>query len=53
MITGTVNAHREAILRLAVFDAGSNQFPSDAVVDTGFDGWISLPPVLIATLGLR
>jgi clan AA aspartic protease len=53
MITGTVNVHREAILRLAVFDASSNPFPSDAVVDTGFDGWISLPPTLVATLGLR
>jgi len=53
MITGTVNAHREAVLRLAVFDAGSNQVPSDSVVDTGFDGWITLPPALVATLGLR
>ena len=53
MITGTVNAHREAILRLAVLDASSNQFPSDAVVDTGFDGSISLPPALIASLRLR
>ncbi len=53
MITGTVNAHREAILRLAVFDASNNQFPSDAVVDTSFDGWISLPPAFVAALGLR
>ncbi len=53
MITGTVNARREAILRHAVIDAGNNQSSSDAVVDTGFDGWISLPPALVATLGLR
>jgi clan AA aspartic protease len=53
MITGTVNCRREAVLRLAVLDANSNGRSSDAVVDTGFDGWISLPPTLVTALGLR
>ena len=53
MITGSVNARREAVLPLALLDANSNQHPSDVVVDTGFDGWISLPPSLVTTLGLR
>jgi len=34
MITGFVNAHREAVLRLALLDANGNQHPSDVVVDT-------------------
>ncbi len=53
MISGSVNARREAVLNVALLDANSNEHPSDAVVDTGFDGWISLPPNLVATLGLR
>lgn len=52
MITGNVNANREAILRLAVLDANGQEHERDAVVDTGFDGWLSLPPDFIAALGL-
>ena len=36
MMTGTVNAHREAILRLTVRDANGQEHERDAVVDTGF-----------------
>lgn len=53
MITGTVNANREAILRLTIRDASGQDHERDAVVDTGFDGWLSLPPDFIAALGLR
>jgi predicted aspartyl protease len=53
MITGIVNANREAILRLIVRDANGQEHERDAVVDTGFDGWLSLPPDFISTLGLR
>ncbi len=53
MITGTVNAHREAVLRLRVRDADGQEHERNAVVDTGFDGWLSLPPDFIAALGLR
>ena len=53
MITGTVNAHREAVLRLAVRNANGNERQCEAVVDTGFDSWLSLPPDFITTLGLH
>ena len=52
MITGTVTAAREAVLRLSVYDAVSQLHETDAVVDTGFDGWLTLPPQSIAALGL-
>ena len=53
MITGTVNSTREAILRLTVRDATGHEYELDAVLDTGFDGWLSLPPGFILALGLQ
>jgi clan AA aspartic protease len=53
MMTGTVNANREAILRLTVCDTSGQEHERDAVLDTGFDGWLSLPPDFITALGLR
>lgn len=51
MITGAVT-NREAVLRLVVRGETGNT-EVQAVVDTGFDGYLTLPPSLIATLGLR
>lgn len=52
MITGTVNAAREAVLRLSVYDANGQTQETDAIVDTGFDGWLTLSPDFIGALGL-
>lgn len=52
MITGTVTSAREAVLRLSVYNAGGQLQETDAIVDTGFDGWLTLPPDFIAALGL-
>lgn len=52
MITGVVNTHREAIIRLVVRGPKGQRQRINAVVDTGFDGWLSLPTALIASLGL-
>ncbi len=52
MITGHVNANREAILSIAICDENGLEHIRDAVADTGFDGWLSLPPEFIETLGL-
>ena len=52
MIIGVVPADREAVIRLEVCGQGSQVETVDAVIDTGFDGWLSLPPSLIARLGL-
>jgi clan AA aspartic protease len=53
MITGVVTANREAIIRLAVGGPAGVEQQIEAVVDTGFDGWFSLPPALIALLELQ
>lgn len=53
MITGVVTAHHEAVIRLAVRGAAGQEQEIEAVVDTGFDGWLSLPPALIAQLEMQ
>ncbi len=52
MIRGVVNVDREAIVRLLVRGPTGNQQRIEAVIDTGFDGWLSLPPALISLLEL-
>jgi clan AA aspartic protease len=52
MITGVVNAHLEATIRLTLRGPHGQTRRVNTVVDTGFDGWLSLPPALIAHLGL-
>jgi clan AA aspartic protease len=52
MINGLVNSDLEAIVLLRVLGPTGQQLDIEAVIDTGFDGWLSLPPALIAQLGL-
>jgi len=52
MITGTVNANLEATVPLVVVGARSQQRQVEAVIDTGFTGYLTLPPSIIATLQL-
>jgi clan AA aspartic protease len=52
MITGEVSANREASVRLAVRTSNEDELEVEMVIDTGFNGWISLPSTLIAELGL-
>jgi clan AA aspartic protease len=52
MITGIVTADLEAIIRLTVLGPEGQQEEIEAVVDTGFNGWLSLPPPLITELDL-
>jgi len=52
MITGVVTASCQAIIRLTVRGPEGQEQAIDAVIDTGFDGILTLPPSLIATLGL-
>jgi clan AA aspartic protease len=53
MITGIVNADFEPIIPLSVCGSDGKIYTQDAIVDTGFNGWLSLPPSLIAQLNLR
>lgn len=52
MIVGVVNSHLEATLRLTVQGPDGHARRVRVVVDTGFDGYITLPPALILELGL-
>jgi clan AA aspartic protease len=52
MMTGAVNAALEAILRVTAFDGSGQPRELKAVVDTGFSGFLTIPPALIAALGL-
>src|SRR5262245_49252266 len=52
-MTGTVNADLEAVLRISIFDAVGQLHVIDAVIDTGFNGFLTLPPSLTSALGLK
>ena len=52
MIEGTVNAHLEAVVTLPLLRPSGQALEVDAVVDTGFNGYLTLPPMLVADLGL-
>ena len=52
MITGIVTATPEAIIDLIVRGPGGQDRKIQAVIDTGFDGSLTLPAELITSLGL-
>jgi predicted aspartyl protease len=43
MITGVVNVKGEAILRVVVSDLATQRIVIDAVIDTGYNGFLTLP----------
>jgi clan AA aspartic protease len=53
MLRGTVTAEREAIIGVSVRGPTGRVLDIEAVVDTGFDGFLCLPPAAIAQLRLR
>ena len=53
MITGIVNQEFEPIISISLRNADGNIYTQDAIVDTGFNGWLSLPPDLIDRLNLN
>ena len=52
MIEGVVNTRYEAIVPLSLQEPGGQLQEVEAVVDTGYNGYLTLPPSLIARLGL-
>jgi clan AA aspartic protease len=52
MIIGHINAYREAVISLSVEGSGGLRRDINAVVDTGFNGYLTLPAALIQELGL-
>jgi clan AA aspartic protease len=53
MITGIVNPDFEPIIQLSICGSDGKVYTQDAIVDTGFNGWLSLPPDLISQLNLK
>ncbi|HKB03895.1 MAG TPA: clan AA aspartic protease, partial [Gemmataceae bacterium] len=52
MITGTVNARHEIVIPVPVRDAMGQDQMVAAVLDTGFTGSLTVPPRVVASLGL-
>jgi clan AA aspartic protease len=52
MIFGVVNNNCEAIIKVAVGGVDSPKIAIDAVIDTGFTSFLSLPLSIITDLGL-
>ena len=52
MIVGIVRG-REALVRLTIRGFRGRQQEVEAVVDSGYTGWLTLPPIAIAALNLR
>ncbi len=52
MITGMINDSREAVLTIQVQGASGQELEVEAILDTGYNGSLSLPPEVIASLAL-
>ena len=52
MIQGVVNAAYEPMIALAVQGQSGQSRDIEAVVDTGFNGFLTLPTTLVSELGL-
>ncbi len=52
MMTGQVTARREAVVGIRLRGVDGTELDVEAVLDTGFDDYLTLPAPLIAALGL-
>lgn len=52
MIDGMVNNHLEATVRLVIHDATGQPHDVEMIVDTAYNGYLTLPPAQVAVLGL-
>ena len=53
MIEGTVNAALEPVIRLQLLGPSGSAREVDAIVATGYERFLTLPPVIVAELGLE
>jgi len=52
VIVGQINADREAVIPLPILGLGGQRVDVEAVIDTGFTDYLTLPPETIASLQL-
>ena len=52
MIRGSVNSNKEAVVSLLIRGPGGTEVEIEAVVDTGFTGYLTLPPAITSALTL-
>src|SRR5258708_4338820 len=52
MMSGVVNSDREAVIRLRVRGPQAQEQELNAVIDTGFNDFLTLPPSVVVALGL-
>jgi clan AA aspartic protease len=52
MISNSVNAFREAVVQVPVRSLDGQEQAIEVVIDTGYNGHLTLPPHLIAAFGL-
>ena len=52
MIEGFVNARYEPVISIPVQGPSGQEQEIEVVIDTGFNGFLTLPPALVAELGL-
>jgi clan AA aspartic protease len=52
MILGVVNGNLEATVRFVVRGSGGQEQEIEAVIDTGFNGFLTLSPALVGQLDL-
>ena len=52
VIEGVVNADYEAVITLALRGQAGQTREIEVVIDTGYNGFLSLPPALVAELGI-
>lgn len=52
MIKGVVNPAFEAVIRIALSDQSGQSLEIEAVIDTGYTGFLTLPTSLVTQLGL-
>jgi clan AA aspartic protease len=52
MLTGRINSNNEAVLQIAVLGAEGQMIQVEAAIDTGFNGFLTLPKTVIEKLDL-
>ena len=52
MILGNVNSRREAVIQFAVLGERNQRQGVEAIIDTGYTGFLTLPSAVITDLGL-